>query len=397
LEKIRFSEISHFLWRLLNKKYQPWMLPWLRARVMGFVKRDKRLRIIYILSLVNFFWYYRLKINNKFSKKIKVGFGPILTGEGQIDVRQARIDPIVNWINKNSHKFSADIFFEPKEMRGFDISVVVKEFNGEYYQIIKSQKKKRKYFVFDVVDNPCCSDVNSYRYDQHPEFINLMDAVIASSPLHLDDLSVLDPIAKMIEHPILNSKYSRYKNKKNVDIVWQGFIGNAKMMKEVNIAINDIRRKSSKKIRLICNTNCRKNMIKDGIIYINWHISNWQKILANSDIGISVKPLDNYFQQRKPSNKIVSYMAAGLPVVCTPSAADKLVIEHGRTGYFAYTIDEWSKYLFFLIENPGERKKIGLAARRFVAKNFNISKIAEKYINLFENILENNINNSYKQ
>jgi hypothetical protein len=34
-------------------------------------------------------------------------------------------------------------------------------------------------------------------------------------------------------------------------------------------------------------------------------------------------------------------MGAGLPVVCTPSEADRGVITHGETGFFARDDREW--------------------------------------------------------
>ncbi|MCP4401836.1 MAG: hypothetical protein GY801_31620, partial [bacterium] len=51
---------------------------------------------------VNPAWYYRLKLKNAMTKKLKVGFGPVLEDEYNIGVRGSRIDPIVSEINKSS-------------------------------------------------------------------------------------------------------------------------------------------------------------------------------------------------------------------------------------------------------------------------------------------------------
>ena len=59
--------------------------------------------------------------------KIKVGFGPIISGEDDLHVRKWRIDPIVNRINEISEKYSAGIFLTVSDMTKFDIVVVVRE------------------------------------------------------------------------------------------------------------------------------------------------------------------------------------------------------------------------------------------------------------------------------
>src|SRR6185437_15661868 len=73
------------------------------------------------VGLVNRQWKKTLEKQLATTHKIKVGFGPILSGEDDLNVRKWRIDPIVNSINASSQKYSAGIFMDVKDAQQFDI------------------------------------------------------------------------------------------------------------------------------------------------------------------------------------------------------------------------------------------------------------------------------------
>ncbi len=126
----------------------------------------------------------------------------------------------------------------------------------------------------------------------------------------------------------------------------------------------------------------------DGAIrYTRWRIHRWEEALAACDIGVAIKPLDDPFQQRKASSKVVSYMGAGLPVVCTPSPMDRQAITHGRTGFFAYDDRDWHACLRALVTDPSLRERIGTAARRHVAEAYRPDRLVGEYLGLFDRLL----------
>jgi glycosyltransferase involved in cell wall biosynthesis len=79
-------------------------------------------------------------------------------------------------------------------------------------------------------------------------------------------------------------------------------------------------------------------------------------------------------------------MAAGIPVICTPTIADQLVMTHGINGYFAYTHEDWKNYIIKLATNANHRQQIGKAARNSVTRTYSISAMTEHYIQLFNEI-----------
>lgn len=366
-----------------ENRYEPWTLQWMSKELVLCLAERRLPKRLLVRKKVRPVWYYAIKIKNALSHKRKVGFGPVVEGEYNIGVRGSRIDPIVNCINRKSENYSADVFFKFDEMTRFDLIVIVKEFHPGVYPLIEQLKAQGKRCVYDIVDNPFCTDPRSVSYHDHPEFLRLMDGVISSSPIQTEDVRPINPNVVLIEHPIINFERSTYPQKTTVDILWQGYMANVEAMFRLHAILEKVRQKSGRDVRMIYHSNCPTHT--DGMIhYIKWKIRDWQKMLASADIGIVIKPSENEIQRRKPSNKVLSYMAAGLPVVCTPTEADKLIMEHGKTGFFAYTDEEWYMYLKILIENPELRRQMGMRGRDFVWKHFTLEKITEKYLTFFD-------------
>ena len=369
-----------------KNEHIPWTSKWIAKEALLCLAERKLPKRLLVRKKVNPAWYYRLKLEHALTKKLKVGFGPILEDEYNIGVRGSRIDPIVKEINTSSDKYSADIFFDFDEMDRFDLIVIVKEFHPGLYPHIEALRVQGKAFVFDIVDNPFCTDPRSESYHDHPKFLQLMDGVISSSPVQSDDVRPINPNVVLIEHPIINFDYSSYPQKSTVDIIWQGYMVNVKAMYRLHSILEKLQKECTQEIRMIYHSNAPTST--EGMFhYVKWKIRDWQRMLALADIGIVIKPPDDELQRRKPSNKVLSYMAAGLPVVCTPTEADRLIMEHDETGYFAYSDADWYKALKTLIKDSELRRQMGTLGRQSVYEHFTIAKITRKYLNFFDNIL----------
>jgi len=368
-----------------GNEYKPWTPRWIGKELVLCLRERRLPKRLLVRKKIRPGWYWSLKMKNTLSSKRKVGFGPVVEGEYNIGVRGSRIDPIVDCINRESEKYVADVFFDFEEMARFDVIVIVKEFHPGLYPLIHKLKAQRKIVLFDIVDNPFCTDPRSVSYHDYPEFLRLMDGVISSSPVQTEDVAPLNPQVMLIEHPIINFASSSYPPKKTVDMIWQGYMANVECMFRLHNVLERIQQESAVDVRMIYHSNAPSR--EEGMVrFVKWKIRDWQKMLAQADIGIVIKPPDDEIQRRKPSNKVLSYMAAGLPVVCTPTQADKLIMEHGKTGFFAYSDEEWYMYLKILIENPALRETMGRTGREYVLKHFTIERITQKYLEFFQHV-----------
>ncbi len=100
---------------------------------------------------------------------------------------------------------------------------------------------------------------------------------------------------------------------------------------------------------------------------------SWQSFIYNSDVGLV--PINNSI---KSSNRILNYMAYGIPVICNPIPAYKALVRHGENGFFADTPEEWIRHLEAL-RDPELRRRMGQKARAEVLETFSMKAIADQY------------------
>ncbi len=338
-------------------------------------------KFLHNLSLVHFLWFIRIKWRLLFTKKIKVGFGPITTGEDDFAERKWRIDPIIREINARSDIYRAGFFFSHKEMKQFDRIIIVKKFTRDCIEKIKQLKNKR--FIYDIVDNPNCEKKYEY-YLNHPEFLKLMDGFILSSPLQKKALKPYQKLSSLIEHPIINSSLKEnYEDKNEIQILAQGYFENLKNLEKIEILLPEISREIGKKIILTYHSEVVLPQT-EWTRYVKWTTGNCFELMNSSDIAITIKDLHKLHQRTKPSTKVVAYMAAGLPVICYPTVADRLVINHRINGFFAYSQSDWKRWIKTLALSARLRKQIGRAARVSVKERYSIAQITDKYLALLD-------------
>lgn len=104
------------------------------------------------------------------------------------------------------------------------------------------------------------------------------------------------------------------------------------------------------------------------------------RILHSFDIG--VMPLyANEDAHARGSFKILNYMAARLPVVCSAIGENNFIITHGQNGYLARTTNDWVRFLSELIESHEKRRSIGNAGYQTVKTKYRTTVIYKKLYN----------------
>jgi len=350
---------------------------------------------VYERDLVRRGWYYRLRLRNALSSRIKVGFGPTVDRENTLGVRKWHIDPIVDAINRSPSRYVGDIFFPGEDLRRFDIVVIVKHFESFTPDVLRRLHERPTRLVYDTADIRFVQTTSGRRdIYEHPDalerhykpFLRSMDALILASPLQRRDFEDLGIPQVEIARPLLNRRHrTTYAHGGPIRLVWQGYPENLAPMERLHPIIRRLREETGLDIRLVYDTSGSARD-EGPIQYTEWKIHRWERVLAASDVAVAIKPLDDPFQQRKAPTKVVSYMAAGLPVVCTPSEADRRVIAHGETGFFAYEDREWHACLAALVTDPSLRERVGTAARQHVLEGYGVDRIVADYLRLFDRL-----------
>lgn len=324
-----------------------------------------------------------LRTRSAFSSRIKIGFGPIKTGENDLNVRAWRIDPIVSEINRTSAKYIADIYFEGDDLRRFDIVIVVKVYGDAVIAELRKAQGKQT-VIFDIVDNPHGCKRNFY---DDVEFHELLKGVIISSPLQLSRFERNDVSTCLIEHPVISriqkADYSATGNQ--ITIIWQGYQFNRGGIVGLESVVERASRQSGATLKLVYHTNLPAS-VDGNVQYLPWTSENAFSALIAADIAVAARDSHQTFQAEKPSTKVIMYMGVGLPLICNPTAADELVIENGKTGFLARNEDEWVELLSTLALDAELRESVGRAAYNAASRSFSVSTITKKYLSFIESV-----------
>ena len=111
------------------------------------------------------------------------------------------------------------------------------------------------------------------------------------------------------------------------------------------------------------------------------------KILASADVLLSI--LENDAAIYSVPSKVLTYLCSNRPIILSVSSDNLAVktIEESNAGYFIDpgSIDQLVDKIKILSDNPELQSILGINGRLYAEANFNISKIGNRFIKLFNN------------
>jgi hypothetical protein len=296
------------------------------------------------------------------TQRQRVAIGPVRQTPNDAVVGP-RVLMVAEWLNTRSKHFDADLFFHSQDVlkNHYDAVIIVKDFDDFGYEQFAELRRRGTRILYSIADNPG----NGLRsFYEEPEFLVQVDAVVAASPLQIADLGEYGQKARLIPAPLRNTRVKHsYAAGAPLRVIWQGHLENVSLTEWLHPMFDRLAAELPGGIELVYHANL-PFPVEGAVRFVRWQVEDWEDVLIGSDIAIAVKPPDNWFQARKPPTKILTYMAAGLPVICTPSESDKLVIRNGENALIAYDEREWIDAIKKLASDEALRKKMGHAARR---------------------------------
>ena len=115
-------------------------------------------------------------------------------------------------------------------------------------------------------------------------------------------------------------------------------------------------------------------------------VDDVRQYLANADVFV----LSSMTEALPVS--VIEAIAMSVPCIITDVGGNRDIITHGENGFIVQPKDynAIANYLLFLIKNPLIKQKMKLKAREKAVNFFNKDKMIQKYINLYEEIIEAN-------
>ncbi|MRS01652.1 glycosyltransferase [bacterium] len=113
--------------------------------------------------------------------------------------------------------------------------------------------------------------------------------------------------------------------------------------------------------------------------------------LQEIPLDIMLVPLeDNPFNRCKSNIKWLEYSACGIAGIYADLPPYNTTVAHGKTGLLVgQNTDKWVHAIELLIEHPDLRKQIARQAREEVLSKYTLQKGVHRYLDLYENLLNN--------
>lgn len=125
----------------------------------------------------------------------------------------------------------------------------------------------------------------------------------------------------------------------------------------------------------------------DGIPieHVPWRLDTEVAQLHDFDIGLMPLPLEEW-SLGKSGGKARTYMATGLPAVCTGIGFNCELIRDGETGFLVREPQEWRQALQRLIDDRTLRESVGAAARRDVEARFSLRQQGPRFVEILREV-----------
>lgn len=245
-----------------------------------------------------------------------------------------------------------------------DYDILVFGRSAQDLQCMKLARKAGKRIIYDL-----CESLFQFNNPSYKEAIEYADIVVCCSNQLAEEVQANTSQQNVIViEDAVESDFNvncPYDLKKEVTVGWIGMGGNARHADRLRPMIESLG------YRLITIHEHENADVK-------WGLDTWQQQLSTCDIAIA--PVDAEAQPAKSSNKILTYMGFGIPVVASPLPAYEEVIEHGVNGYIATTDEEWERCLKAL-RYAEERKRIGTQGKE-TARQYSLDIIGHRWADI---------------
>lgn len=125
-----------------------------------------------------------------------------------------------------------------------------------------------------------------------------------------------------------------------------------------------------------------------AIKYQEWNLDTELNDLYELDIG--VMPLSNdEWSKGKSATKLLQYLAAGIPAVCSPVGVNSEIIKDGLNGFLADTQEEWGRKISLLIENNSLFNRVSSNARSSIERFYSVQSNAPILAEIIKTVAKN--------
>lgn len=157
-------------------------------------------------------------------------------------------------------------------------------------------------------------------------------------------------------------------------VVWVGYPENLHLLEPIKAALQDPRLHNFQLVTISRGPEAT----------VQWDRNRVWSDLLDCDIAVLPSaPADWY--QAKPNTRMVMLKALGLPMIASPIDSYRATLTHGRSCFFADSIQEWADYMAEL-SDAKRRREIGLADRDEIIEHHSPRAISARWLSLLQKL-----------
>lgn len=132
---------------------------------------------------------------------------------------------------------------------------------------------------------------------------------------------------------------------------------------------------------------CDRPLEMEGVRIVNKAFTEDDEVndVLSFDIAVACYPDDAWTMGKSPV-KVLSYMAAGLPVVASDVTCVRRFIADRVNGLLVAKPEDWEQKIGVLIDSWELCIELGNEARKTVEEQYNVERVVDRYVSLFNNL-----------
>ena len=186
------------------------------------------------------------------------------------------------------------------------------------------------------------------------------------------------------------TRYTRHHNIKKkpiFTIVWIGSSSTTRYLLDIAPALAEL-----------CNTGANIRLIgakhielagipEENIEFLPWSEDSEVSLISECHVGIMPLP-DTAWERGKCGFKLIQYMGCRLPVIASPVGVNTKIVEQGKNGYLASSMDDWVNALIAIRDNPQASIQMGISGFKKVEANYSLQVWGPRYAQLITKICD---------
>jgi glycosyltransferase involved in cell wall biosynthesis len=255
--------------------------------------------------------------------------------------------------------------------------------------------------VYDIEDNVLVGQKLATRENPNPllrllrgrakfeYLVRRADHVITSSPflnetcLAINEKQACTYISSSVDTDRFQPA-NRYSNDTTLTIGWTGTFSSRPFLDLLRPVFRKLAKRRKFRLRVI--GNFHYELAGVDLDVIRWSAEHEVKDLQAIDIGVYPLVADDWVFG-KSGLKAIQYMALAVPCVATDVGTSPMIIRDGENGLLVRSEDEWLSALERLIDDPGLRRRLGVAAREDAVAKYSTNAVAADYRRVLDSVM----------